>query len=113
MTYDQDVAKRFKFFRKKFIHNNSKEAAKLLNCVQSKISYIESGQRTVDFDIVNVMIRKFNLNADWLALGLGQPHRLSSEKPNLITDIADIKADLDAAKAQIKLLTNYIKKSRS
>lgn len=102
--YDLGIAQRFKTFRKKYISNNGYEAAKLLDMSQSTISRMEHGEYRINADTLKLLIKKFNLNRDWLIDNTGQPLMSDKESKSTIVDINDLKDKTDALLNEISML---------
>jgi len=75
--FDKDIAKRLFTFRTKHIAKQQKKAAELIGISPPWLSFMESGKRRVRMDIVETLVKKFNLNPEWFATGNG-PEKLSS-----------------------------------
>lgn len=105
-TYDKDIAKRFAQFRLKYIADSQAQAARELKCNQAKISLIESAGQSVDYKFVALLIKKYQLNAEWLSTGIGNM-RLKQEPQKageLITNIADLKSEIEILKKAIMIM---------
>ena len=71
--HDMAIAARFKEYRKKYVSNNSIEAAQEIGIPQSRISRIESGEQPVTMPLIKLLTKKFGLNSDWLLYNVGKP----------------------------------------
>jgi transcriptional regulator with XRE-family HTH domain len=69
MKLDDKIAERFKIFRKTCLAKNMVEAAKIFGCSHSKISEIESGKRSLGFDMLVMLHNDYALDINWLISG--------------------------------------------
>lgn len=104
---DKAVQERFKRFRKKYVSNNGRTAAELLNTDQSTISKIENGERKVSDKILTAMIKKFNLNREWLLDGTGAPvaHEKQAKPINYLEALSN---RIDALTTEVKILDSNL-----
>ncbi|WP_036692282.1 helix-turn-helix domain-containing protein [Pedobacter glucosidilyticus] len=106
-TIDSQVVERWKAFRIKHIDKNQAEAAEKLGTTPASLSYLENGKRTISYKILNAAVTKFGLNAEWLSTGKGVDKK-TKEKPTLVTDITELRAELDIQLNMIKIMGNQI-----
>jgi len=102
--YSLDKAKRFSYFRKKFIAKTQAEAATKLGVHQALISFIEKGKRPITFDMIDRMIKDYNLNSDWLLADEGDPQSNIEEKKTAKNSLQAAHTDINHLLKTIKIL---------
>ena len=88
--FAKGLANRFHEFRVKHISENQIEAAKKLGTSQSWLSYAESGQRRIRLDVVETMVRDFDLNSEWLTTGNGPMKNKNPEKRTPSSSLSEV-----------------------
>lgn len=107
---DKAVADRFKRFRKKYVANSGLEASKLLKVNQSDISRIENGERKISDKTINILIKEFKLNREWLLDGKGSP-QLSDKPQKPINYLEVLSSRVDALTIEMKILSKNLDKA--
>lgn len=91
---NNEFAKRFRDFRVKFIDKLQIRAAEKLHISKGQLSNIESGRKRPNIEIIEVMIRDFNLNTEWLATGNGNKQTTGPAKPTAGSGLAMAHTDI-------------------
>ncbi|SMC52336.1 helix-turn-helix domain-containing protein [Pedobacter nyackensis] len=92
--FSMDIAKRLYEFRTLFISKSQKEAAEKLDITPAWLSYMESGKRRVRMDVVEKMVRLFDLNAEWLSNGLGSKQTKTPNKPTAASSLSAVHQEV-------------------
>ena len=66
-----DKGKRLKFFRTKHLKFTQEKFAGVLKISQPSLSRYELGVTPVPTEIIDILIEKYNLNANWFYTGRG------------------------------------------
>ena len=125
--YDLGQAQRFRFFRKKFIDNNSAIASKALNIPQSRISGIENGKFPIAQPLIKLLEEKYQLNKYWLLDNTGVPQKgeqktrptplilseLGDKVDKLTTEVLVLSKNLDRAWQIIERLDKELEKLKN
>ena len=103
--YDMDIAKRFTLFRQKYIAKSQAQAARDIPCNQAKLSLIEAGKKSVDYRIVESLIKKYHLNLEWLTTGKGtETLKHDAPKNELVINIKDLQGEIQLLKKAMMIM---------
>lgn len=92
--FDKDIAKRLYEFRTLYISKSQKEAAEKLGITAAWLSYAESGQRRVRMDLVEKMVKDYDLNSEWFSTGLGPKQTKTPEKPTAASSLSTVHQEV-------------------
>lgn len=105
---------RFTEIRKYFFQNQS-EMAKCLNITRQAISSIEQGKSKPSYDLLYILLNKYNINLNYLLDNKGNMLLSDDDKVNnndmisqLQSQIATLQADNNKLQAQLDLLKSII-----
>ncbi|RZJ92441.1 MAG: XRE family transcriptional regulator [Chryseobacterium sp.] len=108
---DLGIANRFKEFRKKHVANNMNDASTLLSLAKSQISRVERGEEQLKVATINIMVKKFGLNREWLLDNVGNPIKKdSSKKTGLMTSI-EMGDRIDKLTTEVLVLSKNLQKA--
>lgn len=100
----KELNKRFVIFRKAEF-KNQRDAAEFLGITQKVISYIEQGIYDVNPAYIDKFVKERKMNRQWYDYGKGLMKTDGSVKPkSTLTDINDIKAQLESLQGQVNIL---------
>ena len=101
---DKTYANRLAMFRQEHVHKSQTKAAKLLGMSQPNLSFIERAMTPINFQVISKLVTDFNLNLEWFTTGNGNPLTNASEKPQLVTDIKTLLAEMNSLKKYIRIM---------
>lgn len=101
-SIDKAAAKRFYLVRK-FLKLNQEGMAELCEISQSMVSLIEKGEREIPQSVFKILFLKRNINPAYIIVGGVELEYRKVEK-GLMTNVRDLKAEIEIMKADIKLL---------
>jgi len=102
--HDIYSAKRFQYFRKKYIANNSIEAAKILGTSQATLSQIENGNALIRPELIDKLVTDYNMNRDWLPTGEGYELNVNPDETPQILDNEQLNREFSNLKVSIGLM---------
>lgn len=82
------IAERFKEIRKEKRITQA-EYAEVLGISRQVVANTEAGNNNPAIDTINKLITEFNVNANWLIAGIGEPFLETPEDDDRITAIVD------------------------
>ncbi|WP_026896890.1 helix-turn-helix domain-containing protein [Daejeonella oryzae] len=102
------IANRFAQFRKQFIAKSQDEAGKILGVSQPTIYRFEAAKAGITVEVIRILIKSYHLNIDWLTEGKGQMQDKEETKSTLVTDVNQIKVDIESHECKIKIMQKNI-----
>src|SRR3546814_17229298 len=98
MNHDIKIAERLLFFRKEYI-GNGRDMAELCNVSPKTISHVERGLAKINTEILQALVRKKNLNVNWLLTGKGHPIAGAAERR---IDAVDVRGSVEIGRASCR-----------
>ncbi|MEJ2905034.1 helix-turn-helix transcriptional regulator [Pedobacter panaciterrae] len=92
--FDKDIAKRLYEFRTLFVSKSQKEAAEKLGLTPAWLSYAENGLRRVRMDVVEKLVKQYDLNMEWFTTGLGPKQNKNQAKPTAGSSLSSVHQEV-------------------
>ncbi|WGQ09106.1 helix-turn-helix transcriptional regulator [Pedobacter gandavensis] len=92
--FNNDIAKRLYEFRTLYVDKSQRQAAKKLGITNAWLSYAESGQRRVRMDLVEKLVKDYDLNSDWLTTGKGKKQVKTIDKPTAASSLSSVHQEV-------------------
>lgn len=92
--FDKDIAKRLYEFRTIFVDKSQRKAAEKLGITNAWLSYAESGQRRVRMDLVEKLVKDYDLNSEWFTTGKGPKQTKNPEKPTAASSLSAVHQEV-------------------
>jgi len=102
--FDLGRAERFRYFRKKYVANGMQNAEKLLTIGKTRISRIEKGEEQIPITIIDLLVKDFDLNRDWLLENKGNPIKNDQTIKTGLQSTMQMGDRIDALNTKIRLL---------
>lgn len=102
--FDMDLARRLYSFRVEFVDKVQKEAAKKLGVSPAYLSWAESGQRPINYNLVDKLANEFNMNRDWFSSGNGNRRTTGPEKATAGSSLQVVHTNVANIMKTIKIL---------
>ena len=96
--HDPAIAARFETFRKEITKLSQEELAKEAGMNKKTISFIETSRSLPNQKLLSFLGKKYKLNSEWLAKGVGEP--VQNKKPDN-DSIANMQARLSSVEMQL------------
>ncbi|RNL53767.1 helix-turn-helix domain-containing protein [Pedobacter jejuensis] len=109
MTLEDQLKNRFIAFRKKHI-GSQYDAAEVCECSQKNISEIESGKTSISLNTAYMLYKKKKMSTEWFFDGKGSDLRTSEPKESLLTNISELKGEIEVMKKYIETMQKSMKK---
>lgn len=106
--FEKDFANNFRKFRIKFIDKKQKDAAEKIGITKGHLSNIELNRYKPSLDLVDLLIKRYNLNIEWLTTGLGDMQTTGPAKPTAATSLQQAHTDIETMQKSMKLLHSKI-----
>jgi len=109
---DQAAAKRFAmvrtYLKNKLGKMSQTDMGELCGVTQGMIGHIENGIREIPFSALKALYLKYNISPTYIIAGDGKIEPNKADK-TLITDTADLRAEIEILNARIKKMEQDIR----
>lgn len=92
--FDKDIAKRLYEFRTLFVDKSQRQAALKLGITNAWLSYAENGKRRVRMDLVEKLVKDYDLNSEWFTTGKGPKQAKTKEKPTAASSLSSVHQEV-------------------
>lgn len=103
-SYSNDVANRLRDFRMKIIDKVQLNAAEKLSITRGHLSSLESGRKRPSLELIERLIKDYNLSTEWLATGLGNKQTSGPAKPTASSGLQQAHTDLLVMQKSMKMI---------
>lgn len=96
--------KNFKKFRIKHIDKAQNVAAEKLGITKGHLSNIENGYKRPSLELMEKLIREYNINVEWLSTGIGNEQTTGPERPTAANSLSQAHTDIFEMRRAMQIL---------